>query len=509
MRASITLAVGTIVVALAAVGCPGVPRTVQGGPPVLAGGPGATSTCKPILLQAGVEVDGYVSDRYSWYDGACRPRSAVLVRNDRTDPGGTSGGFLRRYAYESGGVTRTCDGGAPGVDWYGWGYVVSHYGSDGDAATSRRRRGTWRTVLAGRHHAIHEFKVRVFPGGPVDVTVQWMFATGRPNPVLAITHDASAAGPDAVSADARAPYGHLNFDGDGSGMGPVGGLGWGDRYRFVTTGTGPGGGVDFQSPWDYSQPNLVPHVLMWSRDTDAEMGAVQTQTFDEHVGGGDYGGGALANCWGATSATKPAECGLLSTDWLWPFQLNQYEIPFSNWSKRLAWGLSGGSVGRASVTAFGRTYTGYPFQSYSVHVVLGRHSDRPTEAQVAEVAAQRRAAFSASVGAVPSRGPAGVGRSDEAPYAPAGLDPVWGAWTVRAAGHGATVRLAPAPGAPLVNPLLRVLDWAGAAPPAQVLLGGVGLVPDVDYYASVDPAEKALWITLGRTVTAAVELTLR
>jgi hypothetical protein len=42
-----------------------------------------------------------------------------------------------------------------------------------------------------------------------------------------------------------------------------------------------------------------------------------------------------------------------------------------------------------------------------------------------------------------------------------------------------------------------------------VLLDGAGLVPDVDYFASADPAGKALWITLGRTVTAAVELTLR
>src|SRR5258707_516039 len=83
---------------------------------------------------------------------------------------------------------------APGTNvngWNGWGYVVNHYASS--AGTSRGHPGTFRTVFAGAHHAIHEFKVRMNPGGPLDATVHWFFASGRSYPVYFITLDATAA----------------------------------------------------------------------------------------------------------------------------------------------------------------------------------------------------------------------------------------------------------------------------------------------------------------------------
>ena len=58
----------------------------------------------------------------------------------------------------------------------------------------------------------------------------------------------------------------------------------------------------------------------------------------------------------------------------WPFQLNQYELPSETKSHRVAWGATFGAVGSSSYTAFGQKLSGYPYQSYSVYVVLGTHS---------------------------------------------------------------------------------------------------------------------------------------
>lgn len=465
-----------------------------------------TSNCKPMLVEANASVGGYNSDVYNWYDANCRPRSAALVRNDAPDPGGSNGGYLRQLNYQADVQTRQCVG-QPGSPWNGWGYSVNHTAAGG-VDHSHNAIGTYQTLLGGPHHSIHQFKLRLSPGGPVDITVHWFFATGRSNPVYAITHDATPAGPNAVTADSRAPYGNLTFDGITAGDGQVAGVGWGDLYRFTTTGPGP---VTFNSPWDYRGSNAVPYVVMWSGAADAEMGAVQTQTFDAHVSGGDYGGGLLANCWNRTSAS-PGSCllqpgGVLLRDWLWPFQLDQYELPFDSISKRLAWGLTFGAVGQSSYSAFGRALTGYPFQSYSVYVVLGKRSDRPTDAQVAEIEAAARTTLSASVGTVVTSGPGGPGRTDTVPYSPAGYDPIYGVWCVTSDSGAATFQLNPGAGS-LRNPVFRIQGWTSNCAPNHVRLAGAELTPGVDYFATTDSARQALWLTLNRRVSNAQELSV-
>ena len=47
------------------------------------------------------------------------------------------------------------------------------------------------------------------------VIVQWFFATGRDHPIYAITFDLSGLADGAVSADSRAPYGDVQWDGGG------------------------------------------------------------------------------------------------------------------------------------------------------------------------------------------------------------------------------------------------------------------------------------------------------
>lgn len=458
--------------------------------------------CLPVAVQAGRDVGGYMSDVFTFHDARCAPREAALVRNDRPDPGGSRGGFLRRYTYEAAGGARACTG--TGVNgWNGFGYVVNHHGDT--AYLSDKTTGTHRARLTGKHHAIHEFTLRATPGGPVDVTLQWMFATGRSHPVFAITFDATPAGPNAVLADTRAPYGDIAWDGTPEGA--VDGVGWGDRFVFRTTGTGP---LTASSPWTYTQPNIVPHAVAWSNSADAEMGLVQTETFEQKVAGGDYGNGLLeGNCWERTSATATtcAKTGeTLPADGLWPFQLNQYELPFTTTSHRVAWGSSYGAVGQTSVEAFGKTFRGYPFLSYSLFVVFGAHRESAVAAQVADVERTAATTVRATRGTLAARGPEGVGRSSDALRPVPGFDPIFFTWDIEAEGGGATLELTSGSGV-LDHPIVRVLGYEGSDAP-RVRVGGEELTADVDFFATLDAGTKTLWLTLNGTIqgTTAIEV---
>jgi hypothetical protein len=81
--------------------------------------PGPTG-CAAQTLDANVSVGGYMSDRYGWSDSACLRRTAALVRNTSSDPGGSRGGYLRELTLTVNGAARTARGtGANG--WNGWG----------------------------------------------------------------------------------------------------------------------------------------------------------------------------------------------------------------------------------------------------------------------------------------------------------------------------------------------------------------------------------------------------
>jgi hypothetical protein len=481
--------------------------TVTSAPPPPPPPPGA---CQPLALEKGVSVGGYVSDRYAWYDAGCQKRTAALVRNDARDPFGDNGGYLRAFSYVADGATRSVPA-QPFTQWAGWGYVVNHYGSGSSAAISANVTGTWRTVFAGQYHAVHEFKMSLSPGGRIDVTVWWVFASGRSNPIFAITHDASPSGPNTVRADARGPYGNLAFDGvDGN----VGGVEWGTARRFTMTSGSP---FTMNATWDWTQPNLVPFANMWAASADAEMGEVQTQTWEDHVAGSDYGPGQTAACVGKTSAS-PGSCalwgsgGTMVANYLWPFQMNNWELQFNGsptTSKRMAWGVSLGSVGQTSYSAWGRTLSGYPYQSYAVYLVLGKRSTGTTRAQVAEMEAVSRASLSATAGQVVGLGPGGAGRTDLVAYNPPGWDQVLGAWTLQADANRAAATLTLAAGDALTNPLVRVLGWTGGAPPTSVRLDGVALAAGTDYLASLDTATGAVWITLLRTVSGSASLSVQ
>jgi len=456
---------------------------------------GGPTGCKAIAIGAGATIEGNTGDTFQWSDSECKTRIASMLRNDKKDAFGGNGGYLRAISYESGGKTHNIKGtGTNG--WQGFGYVVTHFGSG--ATHNQGVGGTYRTVLAGTHHAIYEYSWRLNPGGPVDVKVQWMFATGRSHPLYAITYDATPAGSNKVKADSRAPYGDLAWD-DGT-KGAVSGVGWGDKNVFTTTGPGP---VTPSTPWDYSKPNKIPHAYEWSTPTDSEMGLVATQTMDTYVQGGDYGVGTLGTSWGKTGTKLLTDI----PDWAWPFQLNQYELPFGTTSHRVAWGATYGAVGQTSYTSFGKTQSGYPYQSYTVEVVLGSHAPSSVAAAVSEIESIQGVKLSATRGTIAIKGPAGIARTDETTYVPSGFDPVYAAWAVNASANAATVSIDTA-GASIRSPMFELRGYTATTLPSKVTLGGKSLTAGVDYFATVDASAKRLWITINGTLSGSTEISI-
>jgi hypothetical protein len=451
-----------------------------------------SGTCAPVKLERDLQLDGFRTDRYTWRDDDCRPRSAALVRNDATDPAGWNGGYLRRYTYEVQGATRTCDGAHDQVP--GWGMVVCHLK---DGATwgnwTEGIRGTGRTLFEGRHHALHEFRWPLpLDGHVVNVTVHYLFATGRSHPLYAITHDASGFAADLIEADVRSPYGDLLFDDNANAE--IAGLGWGDRNRFVTL-SSP---VTMNTGWDYAAPNVVPYTRMWTAAPDAEMGVVQTQTWEQKPAGGYW----LYPSRGARDADGP-----MPVDYNWTYQLNQYELPGTTRSHRLAWGSNFGAVGQRQYPRYGddANLSGHPYQSYSTFLVMGTHAGDPVLKLAAEVEAWQGVRLMATEGTVATRGPGGVGRADAVTYDVPGYNPVYATWEAQAASNRATLRFE-AGARSLTHPLVVLRGYTASTPPGRVTLDGQALTADVDYFASVDAAGDTLWLTVNRTLTGTMTL---
>lgn len=507
-----------------------------------AGSAGA-ALCGALAVDSNVSLNGFLNDQYRWYDSACRLRSAALARNDTS-----KGGNAKQFTYVlADGTTRTVNPGSNGAA--GFGYVVAHlsnpsfawaYGADdsplgsGDSATSNN-------LFSGEHHAIHEYTLNyvrygltqeaitnhsidpwTWINGPDDpnrqfvtvynvpVHIQWMFATGRDYPIWSVTFDLSAAPDHAIDSDFRAPYGDMNVEG-GDGSDLVGGVAWGDSYRFVTSGNV----FTMDNDWDYAQRNPgAPYDYLWTSTTDAEMGLAGTRlTARQNAGGyNNY----QAPIWrGKTSLNMgqlclnddgagPAYNHKLPCTSDWAYQLIQYSVASANETtnnKRLAWGADWGSLGNSSFTSSnGYAVSGYPKVSYSVYVVLDPHSKNPTQNMARQAETVNLTTLTASVGTVRTQGIAGVGRTDLQPYDPSGFNPIYGTWEVDALNNQVDVSFAvPASApAPLDRPILVVHNYTAPASPAQIMLDGVALTANSDYFSSLRPGAAELWITLNR-----------
>ena len=497
------------------------------------------------VANAGKSLNGFLNDQYTWYDSACKPRSVALARNDAS-----KGGNAKQFTYVlANGTTRIVNPGANGAG--GFGYVVAHlsnpsfasaYGKN-DSPLGSGNAASYKKLFAGSHHAVHEYTLNyvrygltpaalsshaidpwTWLNGPSDsrrqyvtaynmpVRIHWMLATGRNYPIWSVTFDLSAAPDHAVDSDFRAPYGDMNVEG-GNGADFVGGVGWGDKYRFASAGNP----FTMNNAWDYSQPNPgAPYDYLWTSTTDAEMGLAGTQiTAKQNAGGyNNY----QATVWrGKTSANigrlcvndqgaGPGYTHTMPCTSDWAYQLVQYSLANAaqvTSNKRLAWGADWGSLGNSAFTSSnGFGVSGYPKVSYSVFVVLDPNSANPTQAIAKQAETINLSRLIATVGSVRTQGRAGVGRADNKPYSPAGYSPVYGTWETDAANNALAVSFAvPTAATPLDTPIIVVHNYTKAGLPVRISLDGVALVANRDYFASLRADQSELWITLNRKLS--------
>jgi hypothetical protein len=448
------------------------------------------------LAWSNEQPGSYDSDVYRWLDSKQQQRTAVLTRNTVKDPGGSYGGMLRQYRFSVGTQERVATGTGANARWNGWGYVVSHF--DNTSTSSADIPGQYRQVFVGRHHALHEFSWNmVIKNIPVKTTVHWLFATGRDHPVYAITFDSGAAGSTGmpVDVDSRAPYGDIAWDGDGTEA-LVDGVKWGDKYRFFSRDEP----LTAQSRWDYTQPNVVSYAMAYSRSADAEMGSVQTVGWSHHNTGGSW----FHDNWGRTSETRYDSGGFgswrMPANWNWTYQLCQYSMDDTHptRSKRLAWGLMYGSVGKLSYPGYGfeKNYSGHSYQSYSVSMVMGRQSTEEVLAHVSQVERTLQGQLGVIQGQVVTQGPGGVARTDSVTYPVAGYNGTYGAYELQADATGNFTLTLNAAGGDIRNPVFLIRNMGGV--PGQLTLDGLALAADQDYFASYDASTRTVWLTLNR-----------
>lgn len=486
-----------------------------------------TPSAGGLVITRDVAIDGLSGDRFSWRDAAGLPRVAVLAHNNAgTGSGGSRGGELREFRYEAAGATRTVRATSDGFG--GFGYVVAHPSSEGTctgggdpSSLGHFTPGSFQRVFEGRHHAIFRF-TQSYPrycttAAPAQqyntpVTIDWVFATGRSDPLWSITWDLSGVPVNRLEDDSRAPYGQLRIDGATSdaARATIAGVAWGDYYRFTST-SDP---VTFASAWTWNQANSVPFVKLWTGSVDATMGIVQTQTIRQQDAGGYWG----QDLWTKTSASATGCPGnyLMPCDYNWPFQSINYEL-YGGATKnaRLAWGTNFGFLGQGQYRIRGNAWyggggnalpgdpmaPGWPKKSYSTWIVLGTHSSDAVGTRVAEVTVAQSLALSATIGSVATQGVTGVADATPYTYAPAGWDRVYGALTFNAASNRLDANLGIGAGT-LRHPLVIVRNWSGGLP-AQLRLAGLTLTRDIDYFPSPRPASSELWITLNRDLSGA------
>jgi len=491
----------------------------------------AQAQVAPIKVDPDVPFQMMTSDRFTWIDSSGNPRVAVLAHNDQNGPGGTAGGELREFKYQVGGNTRDVIA-DPTQGAAGFGYVVSHNYNEANCVAApdysmlgHLVAGTWTRVFEGRHHVIFRFQQN-YPRYCTDqppaaendlpVTIDWVFSTGRDNPLWAVTWDMSGVGaPNILNDDSRAPYGELMFDGaaDAFHQSVVAGVGWGDGYKFLST-TNP---VMFGSDWDWSTPNTVPFVKLWTTDVDATMGTVLTQTLAQQDAGGYFD----ATRWGSTSAAGDA-CAdhyKMPCAYNWDYQSINYSLSQPNpttSNTRLAWGTEFGFLGKSSYPVngnkenWGGPYSnayasGYPKKSYSAYIVLGTHTSGPVEAQVTQVETVQSLTLTTLNGSVVTTGPSGINRSgdpsDTFTYSPPGYNHVYGALAFSANANQLDANIAVGAGA-LTKPLIIVSNYTGSFPPS-VTLNGTPLTSDIGFFGSIRTSPNELWITLNSDLAGA------
>jgi hypothetical protein len=464
--------------------------------------PGCLVTFDPARLRAPeceALPNAASAETFRYRDARCEERLASI-----------DGAVLERFEYMVGDQRR--DVTPWGLEHPGIGWVISNY-QDGDEYLALATDGhqvhggtagditivddQW--IFRGAHHALHQIEwthpaaTIGEPGaGTLRIVVQWLIAGGRDHPVYAITYDASALAPTTLLHDTRAPAGDLAFTGRASPV-AIDGVAWGDQHRFATIGE-PFDMV--ASGWTYEEENTVPYTMTWSTAEDAEVGLVQTEPYARHPAGGL--GSDLWIRWGESDPDGP-----LPEDFRWPFMLMQYNLegtpPARSVTPRIAWGSGLGAVGRERYQPYGPPIdateqpSGFPYQSYSTLVVLGRRSDEAVRRAVEDMEiASDTVVIARQGGQVRTMQVAGVGRDGDVPIvlAPPGWDARYAAWSLLAMGGELEIEIDPPDDRTLRSPLFVI---EGMAALRSVRVDGRTLRDDE---VLATPTDDAVWVTL-------------
>jgi hypothetical protein len=486
--------------------------------------------------------NGYPAHEVQWTDSAGLPRTAIMVDQNSTTAPYT--GYLRRYTYQANGQTRICTGTdnyATGgnLEFSGDGFVQNHTGNGGDFSSGNGSGvpGTTTITLQGTDHALLTYYMANYQivdqsghSQTVPTTVQWFFADGRSHPIFAITQDARGLSGN-IGADTRSPYGDMAYDGDGVNA-YVGGASYGDTYKFVTLASNPEE-VTKNSGWKDTEANTIPYAMQWANPAtvDAEMGHVATVPIAVYDQGSD------SRLYPAVDPRTTSQLnGPILTDESWAYQILNYQWPNGAavpiYSKRLAWGSNFGRVGgfdnygdgSLNITQYSQ-HSSDPvgvalngvradglLLAYSVFVVLGTHTGGYASGtvgqQVIQIQNVTQASLSASIGAVETHGPAGVGSASSATitYTPAGYDPTYSSWEIAATTNAVNATLTPAANYPLDHPVFVINGYTSTQFPASMAVGAGLTQEGVDYFATLDTAGQRLWITVNRVVSNSLNL---
>lgn len=456
-------------------------------------------TTKSKLTTSATTDSGYVGTTVSWTDSGGKTRTAFLVDPTTTaDPSGSYGGYLRKYTYIlPTAVTRTV---TAGVTQPGFGFAATQRSSDYVLFSTKYTPGGTKTIISsGPEHTIIEYSYSQLKSSSgavitIPVKVQWMFISGKDHPIYSVTHDTSAYAAGVYSGDAKSPYGDLEYADIPTSV--VNGVGWGDKYKFVTT-SSP---ATMSSTWTYNAANTIPYVYSWSNTKNAEIGLLATTPYTKQ----DAGQGMLYTNWTKTSTTKVVDAGMPATpnmpyDWNWTYSLHQWQLPTTT-SKPIGWQMQYGAVGTNTASKYATggvgTITGYPYQSYSLQVLLGQKA--VTSTALTRQEALIALATTASRGSLVTTSIAGIGRGDTVSLTN-GYNPIYGTIDVTPDTYNAMIVSMAAGTKTVVNPVFRLKPYT-TTPPTDLKYDGVALTP-TDYVTSLDSASQTLFVVLKKSFT--------
>lgn len=242
------------------------------------------------------------------YECEAMVRTANCPSND--GDGKYSGGYVEQFTFYHGTEKKTArsDDTMPAVS--GLGCAVNHHK---EFSSSKAHSSNARTefVFVGASHCLWRFRSDFAgQGKTVGLVIDWFISEGRKDILWSVSYDCRKLKDKEINWDARGPYFQFDWDGDGKFFGAaISGIRFGDRYHFKT--------VNYdgeKSSWDYSQPNLIPYMMLY-KDAglgDAECGVVATVPGEEKDAGGYW--------WAAKNGGKAGQ-GMME-NWNCPFQLN-------------------------------------------------------------------------------------------------------------------------------------------------------------------------------------------